>query len=157
MIPLLLTASSFLNFCFYIYAIGFVVALILEQVVRPTGNERNIFIVETNRKYLWRQTWIININWFLCNIGLYLLSRNMQPVDNFWQGMQNISVKKVWRVWAKALGEKSGKSNKEADTIAKIRTFIFLQLVITNCFIIAGNIRHWNDHYTPPQYERCQP
>ena len=87
MIPLLLTASSFLNFCFYIYAIGFVVALALEQVVRPTGNERNIFIVETNRKYLWRQTWVININWFLCNIGLYLLSRNMQPVDNFWQGM----------------------------------------------------------------------
>ena len=156
MIPLLLTASSFLNFCFYIYAIGFVVALVLEQVVRPTGNEKNIYIVEYNRKYLWRQTWIININWFLCNIGLYLLSRNVQPVDNFWQGMQNISVKKVWRVWAKALGEKSGKSNKEADTIAKIRTFIFLQLVITNCFIIAGNIRHWNDHYTPPQYERCQ-
>ena len=87
MIPLLLTASSFLNFAFYIYAIGFVVALGLEQIVRPTGNERNIFIVETNRKYLWRQTWIININWFLCNIGLYLLSRNMQPVDNFWQGM----------------------------------------------------------------------
>ena len=87
MIPLLLTASSFLNFCFYIYAIGFVVALVLEQVVRPTGNERNIFIVETNRKYLWRQTWVININWFLCNVGLYLLSRNMQPVDNFWQGM----------------------------------------------------------------------
>ena len=50
MIPLLLTASSFLNFAFYIYAIGFVVALALEQVVRPTGNERNIFIVETNRK-----------------------------------------------------------------------------------------------------------
>ncbi len=87
MIPLLLTAPSFLNFCFYIYAIGFVVALVLEQVVRPTGNEKNIYIVEYNRKYLWRQTWIININWFLCNIGLYLLSRNVQPVDNFWQGM----------------------------------------------------------------------
>ncbi len=87
MIPLLLTASSFLNFCFYIYAIGFVVALVLEQVVRPTGNEKNIYIVEYNRKYLWRQTWIININWFLCNIGLQLLSRNVQPVDNFWQGM----------------------------------------------------------------------
>ncbi len=88
MIPLLLTASSFLNFVFYIYAIGFVVALGLEQIVRPTGNERNIFIVETNRKYLWRQTWVVNINWFLCNIGLYLLSRNMHPVtDNFWQGM----------------------------------------------------------------------
>ena len=88
MIPLLLTASSFLNFVFYIYAIGFVVALGLEQIVRPTGNERNIFIVETNRKYLWRQTWIVNINWFVCNLGLYFLSRNMQPVgDTFWQGM----------------------------------------------------------------------
>ena len=87
MIPLLLTASSFLNFVFYIYAIGFVVALGLEQIVRPTGNERNIFIVETNRKYLWRQTWVVNINWFLCNVGLYFFSRNMQQVDNFWQGM----------------------------------------------------------------------
>ena len=95
MIPLLLTASSFLNFAFYIYAIGFVVALGLEQVlkVRPlspetTMNERNMFIVQTNRKYLWRQTWIVNINWFVCNLGLYFLSRNMQPVgDTFWQGM----------------------------------------------------------------------
>ena len=89
MIPLLLTASSFLNFAFYIYAIGFVVALGLEQIVRPTGNERNIFIVETNRKHLWRQTWIININWFVCNIGLYILSRNMQSVgvDHFWDGI----------------------------------------------------------------------
>ena len=96
MIPLLLTASSFLNFAFYIYAIGFVVALGLEQYikVRPlsvdsTMNERNSFIVQTNRKYLWRQTWIVNINWFVCNLGLYFLSRNMQtPVgDTFWQGM----------------------------------------------------------------------
>ena len=156
MIPFLITTSSFLNFAFYIYAIGFVVALVLEQVVKPTGNERNIYIVQYNRKYLWKQTWVINVLWFFTNISLYLASRNAQPVDNFWQGMQNISVKKLWRVWAKALGEKSGKSDKEADTIARIRTFIFVQLVITNCFIIAGNIRHWNDHYTPPQYERCQ-
>ena len=157
MIPFLITTSSFLNFAFYIYAIGFVVALVLEQVVKPTGNERNIYIVQYNRKYLWKQTWVINVLWFFTNISLYLASRNAQPVDNFWQGMQNISVKKLWRVWAKALGEKSGKSDKEADLIARIRTFIFLQLVITNCFIVAGNIRHWNDHYTPPQYERCQP
>ena len=157
MIPFLITTSSFLNFAFYIYAIGFVVALVLEQVVKPTGNERNIYIVQYNRKYLWKQTWVINVLWFFTNISLYLVSRNAQPVDNFWQGMQNISVKNLWRIWAKALGEKSGKSDKEADTIAKIRTLIFLQLVITNCFIIAGNIRHWNDHYTPPQYERCQP
>ena len=95
MIPLLLTASSFLNFAFYIYAIGFVVALGLEQVLkfRPlsaetTMNERNMYIVQTNRRYLWRQTWVVNINWFACNVGLYFLSRNMQPVgDTFWQGM----------------------------------------------------------------------
>jgi len=95
MIPLLLTASSFLNFAFYIYAIGFVVALGLEQVLKfrplspePTLNERHMYIVQTNRRYLWRQTWVVNINWFACNVGLYFLSRNMQPVgDTFWQGM----------------------------------------------------------------------
>ena len=94
MIPTLLLASSFLNFVFYIYAIGFVVALGLEQYikVRPlspetTMNERNMFIVQSNRKYLWRQTWIVNINWFACNVGLYFISRNMQtPVDTFWDG-----------------------------------------------------------------------
>ena len=94
MISFLLFSSSLLNFAFYIYAIGFVIALGLEQVLkfRPLSvdssmNERNMFIVQTNRKYLWRQTWVININWFLCNIGLYILSRNMQPIgDTFWEG-----------------------------------------------------------------------
>ena len=60
---------------------------------------------------------------------------------------------KIWRIWAKALGDKSGKTDRGADYVAIIRTFIFIQLVITNCFIVAGNIRHWNDHYTPPHYE----
>ena len=95
MISALLFSSSLLNFMFYIYAIGFVIALGLEQIlkVRPlsvdaTMNDRNQFIVETNRKYLWRQTWVININWFACNVGLYFISRNMQPVgDTFWNGL----------------------------------------------------------------------
>ena len=95
MIPLLLTASGFLNFLFYIYAIGFVIALGLEQVLKfsplsvdASMNERNNFIVQSNRRYLWRQTWVVNINWFVCNLGLYFLSRNMQPVgDTFWQGI----------------------------------------------------------------------
>ena len=65
-------------------------------------------------------------------------------------------MKKVWRIWAKALGDKSGKTDKEADFVAIIRTFIFIQLVITNCFIVAGNIRHWNDHYIPPHYEHLR-
>ena len=88
MLSFLLFSSSFLNFVFYIYAIGFVIALGREQVVRGSGNERNIFIVESNRKYLWRQTWVVNLNWFMCNIGLYFISRNMQPVgDTFWDGI----------------------------------------------------------------------
>jgi hypothetical protein len=49
----------------------------------------------------------------------------------------------MWRLWAKALGEKYGKTDKEADKIALIRTAILLCYVITNFFIIAGVIRHW--------------
>ena len=65
------------------------VALGLEQIVRKGGNERDIYIVEYNRKYLWRQTWVINIFWFLCNVGLYIMSRNVEPVgvDHFWDGI----------------------------------------------------------------------
>ena len=63
-------------------------------------------------------------------------------------------IKKWWRIWAKALGEKSGKSDKEADFIATIRTLIFIQLVITNCFIIAGNIRHWNDAHMDKSFRQ---
>ena len=88
MLSFLLFSSSLLIFVFYIYAVGFIIALGLEQIVRRSDNERNIYIVETNRRYLWRQTWVINLNWFLCNVGLYFISRNMQPVgDTFWDGI----------------------------------------------------------------------
>ena len=49
----------------------------------------------------------------------------------------------MWRLWAKALGEKHGKTDNEADKIAIIRTAIVLCYIITNFFIIAGVIRHW--------------
>ena len=49
-----------------------------------------------------------------------------------------------WRVWCKALGSKEGKSNREADAVAVIRTLILLGYMITNCFIVAGVVRHWN-------------
>jgi hypothetical protein len=51
---------------------------------------------------------------------------------------------KAWRLWAKALGEKAGNTDQEADLIACFRTFIVLSYVITNGVIIAGVIRHWN-------------
>ena len=50
---------------------------------------------------------------------------------------------KYWRLWAKALGEKSGKDDREADVIAIVRTMIVVGYMITNAFIIAGVIRHW--------------
>jgi hypothetical protein len=53
--------------------------------------------------------------------------------------------KSAWRIWAKALGQKEGKNDTEADTVAIIRTLIMVQLVITNGFIIANAIRHWNN------------
>ena len=52
-------------------------------------------------------------------------------------------MKRLWVLWAKALGEKHGKTDIEADKIALIRTAIVACYVITNCFIVAGVIRHW--------------
>lgn len=53
--------------------------------------------------------------------------------------------KNAWRWWAKALGEKASKCDKESDKIAYIRTAIFFTYLITNIFIISGVVRHWGD------------
>ena len=58
----------------------------------------------------------------------------------------------MWRWWAKALGEKATKNDREADHIARIRTVIFGTYLLTNLFIIAGVIRHWNDGPTVHLY-----
>lgn len=52
----------------------------------------------------------------------------------------------IFRLWAKALGEKASNNHKEADTVAHIRTLIFLSYLTTNVFIVAGVIRHWDDN-----------
>ena len=49
----------------------------------------------------------------------------------------------MWRLWAKALGEKASDDDTEADTVAKIRSAIVACYIITNLFIVAGVIRHW--------------
>tara|TARA_B000000609_G_C23958022_1_gene232520 strand:- start:111 stop:398 length:288 start_codon:yes stop_codon:yes gene_type:complete len=95
MINFLFSMAGLLNLLFYVFAIGFIISLIIEQILkfRPLSvdssmNERNMFIVQTNRRYCWRQAWITNIYWFLCNVGLYVISRNMQtPSDTFWNGL----------------------------------------------------------------------
>ena len=50
----------------------------------------------------------------------------------------------MWRIWAKALGEKYGRTDREADTIAGIRTLIFIAYMVTNVAIVANAVRHWN-------------
>ena len=86
MISFLFSMAGLLNLLFYVFAIGFVISLIIEQFVKD--NETNLFIVQTNRRYCWRQAWVTNVFWFLCNVGLYVISRNMQtPTDTFWNGL----------------------------------------------------------------------
>jgi len=53
--------------------------------------------------------------------------------------------KTIWRLWCKALGEKSGKNDREADTVAGIRTFILICYMVTNVAIVANAVRHWNN------------
>lgn len=63
--------------------------------------------------------------------------------------------KSIWRLWAKALGEKSGKDDREADTVARIRTFIFVSYMVTNVAIVANAIRHWDDVKTGTPVAEC--
>ena len=73
------------------------------------------------------------------------MSYNTRPPSkgSFFNSMKKR--KTLWRIWAKALGEKSGKDDREADTIAWIRTLIFVSYLVTNVAIVANAVRHWND------------
>jgi hypothetical protein len=66
------------------------------------------------------------------------------------------SNKSLRRYFAKALGEKASKCDKESDIIAGIRTFIFLTYLITNAFIVAGVVRHDNVFYPDPSVGMMQ-
>jgi len=48
-------------------------------------------------------------------------------------------------VWACALGQKAGKSTRQANAVALIRTVIALVYLVTNIVIVMGVWRHWND------------
>ena len=53
-----------------------------------------------------------------------------------------------------ALGEKSGKNNKEADRVALVRLLMFLSIFITNAFIVFNAVR---THIVPaePRPVKC--
>ena len=49
-------------------------------------------------------------------------------------------MRKVWRIWAKALGEKS---EENADGVAFVRTLLIFQAVVTNFLIALNIILNW--------------
>lgn len=51
----------------------------------------------------------------------------------------------MWRIWCKALGEKATPCDKESDKVAIVRTIVLVLYMLTNAFIVAGVVRHWND------------
>ena len=67
---------------------------------------------------------------------------------------------KLWRVWKYALGSFSDEKTKEYDNpVLIVRSLIFVSYLITNCFIISGVIRHWNNVPTkrlPIQHQSIQ-
>ena len=52
---------------------------------------------------------------------------------------------RLWRIIAKALGEKAHHHNRVADQVAFVRLLILGSYMITNTLICAGVLRHWND------------
>ena len=49
----------------------------------------------------------------------------------------------LWRIWAKALGEKASECDRESDKVAVVRTIVVGVNFATCLFIVAGIIRHW--------------
>ena len=52
-------------------------------------------------------------------------------------------MRKIWRLWARALGEKIGETKREADAVARVRTNLILQAVITNILISINILLTW--------------
>ena len=90
----LIAIMSFANFVFYPLVIGTIVAVIIEQILRATGNEydpaavKKVTIAMGVRKYLIRQAWLFNIIWFVCyGILLFVVRPGQQAMpDMIWQG-----------------------------------------------------------------------
>jgi Na+/serine symporter len=59
----------------------------------------------------------------------------------------------LWRLVAKSLGEKSGKTDKEADQVAVVRLIMFFSIFITNAFIVYNALR--THHFPNYEIQRC--
>jgi hypothetical protein len=50
-------------------------------------------------------------------------------------------MKKLWRIWAKSLGEKVGETDAQANAVAAIRTFWWIVHILTCFAIIIHNTK----------------
>ena len=75
--------------------IGTIIAVIIEQIFRATGNEddpkavRNVILSMGVRKYLYRQALIVNVLWFLgYAILMFTVGRQAPQAmpDMIWEG-----------------------------------------------------------------------
>jgi len=84
----LIGIMSFANFVFYPLVIGFIIALVIEQVFRSQGKAPEVLRSMAIRKYLWRQAWLFNIIWFVGYAILLIINRPEQQAmpDLIWQG-----------------------------------------------------------------------
>ncbi len=75
-----------------------------------------------------------------------------------WVSMRLLN--KTWNIWKYALGSFSDEKTKEYDNyVVIVRSIIFVSYLVTNCFIISGVIRHWNNVPTerlPIQHQSIQ-
>jgi|TARA_B100000900_G_scaffold371894_1_gene351421 hypothetical protein len=84
----LIGIMSFANFVFYPLVIGFIIALVIEQIFRAQDKAPEILRSMAIRKYLWRQSWLFNIIWFVGYIILMFTMRGSQTSmpDMIWEG-----------------------------------------------------------------------
>ena len=75
-----------------------------------------------------------------------------------WVSMRLLN--KALTIWKYALGSFSDDRTKEYDNyVVVVRSVIFISYLVTNCFIISGVIRHWNNVPTerlPIQHQSIQ-
>ena len=84
----LIGIMSFANFVFYPLVIGFIIALVIEQIFRAQDKAPEILRSMAIRKYLWRQAWLFNIIWFVGYAILLIVNRpgTQAMPDMIWQG-----------------------------------------------------------------------
>ena len=79
-------------------------------------------------------------------------------MPQLWVSMRLLN--KALTIWKYALGSFSDDRTKEYDNyVVVVRSVIFVSYLITNCFIISGVIRHWNNVPTerlPIQHQSIQ-